>query len=198
MAVNVSTSTIVDQAVSELELDPMRAFGDDSDLAVDIDAKYQGAVKFCLEAEDWSFASTIADLPRATPGDPPAEDPSLIYLYKLPDHCVKLREVLDLGFSWRADARFLLADQAGKRKIRYTRWIHNEEQMPDSFIDFVALRLAIKLAPRWLQSRAKRGDLYTMMKDAQADAKSADRVVSSGRRWDGGEMVSDWVSEALR
>lgn len=198
MALNVAASIIVDQALVELELDPISSFGDDSDLARDVAGKYPAALKYCLEAEDWSFASVIADLPPATPDAPPAGDAALVYLYKLPSDCVRLRAVLDAGVTWRLDENFLRADAGDGLKIRYTRAVADEDAMPASFAEFVSLRLAIKLSPRWLQSRSKRADLHSLMKEAQADAKTADRTISSGRRWDGNDMGTDWVSEALR
>lgn len=198
MSVNLATSTIVDQAITELELDPISSFGDDSDLARDVRAKYPGALKFCFEAEDWSFASTIVGLPPAVPATPPADDPNLVALYTLPADCVRVREMLDRGVAWRQDAGFLRADQADGLKIRYTRLIENEDRLPESFADLVALRLAVKLAPRYLQTRTKRSDLFSLFERALIEAKSGDRINSSGRRWDGRDMVSDWASEAVR
>lgn len=197
MAVTLATSTIVTQAVRELERGDFSSFGDDSDLGRDLAETYPTALDFCLGAEDWTFARRLADLPPAVASLAPA-DPDLPYLYKLPADCVRLRDVYDDEISWRKDGDFLRATAETGLKIRYTVRIEVESSLPAAFRDWAALRLAIMLAPRWLQSRTKRKDLYDMGKAAFADAKTEDRIDGSGRRWDGEDGFSDWVSEATR
>lgn len=208
MPVSVATSEIVDQAVRAMELDPISSFGDDSDLAVDVAKAYPTALNFCFELEDWAFASVLCTLPPTVtppttpfgtpyPGVNAEPDPGLPYKYTLPGDCVRLREVYD-NVSWRLDGRFLRADQDGGVMVRYTARIEYEQKLSPSFINLVSLRLALMLAPKWLQTGAKRKDLFALYDRAIVDARSADRTVSSGRRWDGGEAQADWVSEALR
>jgi len=158
---------------------------------------YPTALDFCLTSEDWTFASRLADLPPATSATAPA-DPDLPYLYQLPADCVMLRDVYDDQIAWRRDGDFLRADAEAGIKIRYTARTETESKMPAPFREWVSLRLAIMLAPTWLQSRSKRRDLYDLAERALVDAKARDRVAGSGRRWDGDGEMSDWVSEALR
>lgn len=197
MAVNLATSTIVAQAVRELERGDFSSFGDSSQIAKDLAAAYPTALGFCLAAEDWTFASKIADLPLAVSATTPA-DPALPFLYQLPADCVLLRDVYNDDISWRRDGDFLRASIETGLKIRYTSKVDSEDKMPEAFRDWVSLRLAIMLAPTWLQSRTKRADLYNLSERALVDAKSHDRVASSGRRWDGDGGFSDWASEATR
>lgn len=197
MTIPLSTSTIAQQAVRELEQGNFSSFADDSDLARDLASAYPTALDNCLSSEDWTFASRLADLPPAASASAVA-DPDLPYLYMLPADCVRLRDVFDDEISWRQDGDFLRATAETGLKIRYTIRTDNESKLPAPFRDWVSLRLAIMLAPIWLQSNTKRANLYALAKDALTDAKAHDRVASSGRRWDSDDGFSDWVSEALR
>jgi len=200
MAVNLATSTIVRQAVIELERSDLSGFGENSEFGQAIAAAYPQALEFCLEREDWSFASRLASLPPASADEAPA-DPDLPTLFKIPAGCVRLREIITPGAGhvlWRLDGDFLRTDATASIMIRYTAKTDREDALPVSFRDAVALRLAVLLSPRWLQTRTKRVDLVNMADRALSDAKTNDRVVSSGRQWDGGTAGADWASEAVR
>lgn len=200
MALVLATSTIVAQAVRELEQSPVSSFGDDHRFPQALADAYPTALDACLEDHDWSFARVLADLPAADPDPAPAADPDLPYLYQLPSDCVKLRHVyLDLSTStWRRDGDFLRSDQATSLKIRYTRRDEQESLLPATFREAVSLRLAVMLAPEWLTTRTKRADLYNMADRALTVAKKADRVDGTPRRWDGDGDTVDWISEAQK
>lgn len=199
MALVLATSTIVAQAVRELEQAPISSFADSHRFPQSLAAAYPTALEVCLEEHDWSFARVLSDLPQASaPGI--AADPDLPYLYQLPSDCVKLRHVYLAPGSgvWRKDGDYLRSDQAAPLKIRYTSRTDQEAKLPASFREAVALRLALALSPQWLTTRTKRADLYNMADNAMLRARTADRIDGTPRRWDGGDAATDWTSEAMR
>lgn len=199
MAVNLATSDIVAQAVLELEAAPISSFAEDHEFPRNLAKHYPRALDTCLTASNWSFARVLAALPQATAPSGAAEDPDLPYLFKVPSDCVKLRDVDGDTIAWRRDEGFIRASAPASLNIRYTRRITDETKLPATFREWVALELAIRLAPKHLQTRTKRADLKTMALDARRIALEEDRNMASGVRWDGDDdAASDWVELATR
>lgn len=198
MPTPVATSTIVAQAFRLMELSPVSSFGDDSEQAAAAAEQYPVALDICLEACDWSFASTLADLPAlAALPDGVAADARLPHTFRLPGDCVTLREMVDPSAHWRRDDDLIRADRGQTLTIRYTRRIVNENAASASFRTAVAYQLASLLAPRWVgkaslqQGLADGAQLY--LKRAMSD----DRQAASSERYDGRPEQPDWLSEAM-
>lgn len=199
MAVNLATSDIVAQAVIELEQAPISSFAEDHEFPRSLAKHYPRVLDACLATSNWSFARELKSLPPATAPSGTVEDPDLPYLFKLPSDCVKLRRVLGENIKWRLDEAFIRSSSETALTIRYTRRIETESKLPAPFREWVALELAVRLAPTHLQTRTKRADLANMAKEARALALKDDRNMSSGDRWDGDEdAADDWVELAVR
>ncbi len=195
----ISASTIVAQAWRFMELSPISSFDDDTEQARSAAEQYEDALKFCLERADWSFASTVAQLPRADLPDGVAADPDLPHFFMPPDGLVRLLEVGDDGTAWRLDQAGLRASDPAPLRIRYTRLVTDEARLPAAFKTAVALRLAIVLGPRWLTTQTKIASLKADFKAELGEAKKADsRSASPSRYDDAPDGYVDWANDATR
>jgi hypothetical protein len=193
----VATSTIVAQAWRFMELSPISSFGDDTEQARSAAEQYPNALRECLSRADWSFASTVANLPEATLPPTVAEDPELPYFYQVPGNLVRLIEVGDANTMWRRDRDGLRADVAGPLRVRYTAETTNEAILPAAFQTAVALRLASLLGPRWLGTATKLRELDRRFETEMAQAKKQDSRSASGVRYDNDLTDSgDWSQSA--
>ena len=193
-----AAASIVDQAVILMEKSPPSRFGDDSPEAQDAARHYPEALRSCLEACDWSFASRtvllnrIAALPEgmiATSDFP--------YLFALPDDHLVPRQVGDRSTRWQVEDIYLRADDAGPLHLRYTRVIDNERQVSARFRLAVAAELAVRLSPRWLGTATKVEGLIGQAEVSLRRAMAADKANASQVTWRGDEP-QDWVSGIAR
>lgn len=198
MPLPVATSTIASQAFRLMELRPISSFADDSDQARAAAEQYPIALKMCLEASDWEFASVSVNLPEAALPAGNAIDPKLPYSYMPPADCVIMREVGDKWTHWRVDRDLLRASDAGPLLVRYTGMITNEARLPATFQTAVAYRLAALLAPTWNGTASKATMLESGAGTALKSAMKNGTAQSSAERYDGREDQSDWVENALR
>ena len=197
MPVSIATSSIVAQAWRFMELSPISSFDDDTEQARSAGEQYEPALRYCLAKADWSFASTVANLPAATLPETAAEDPELPHFYQPPGGLIRLHEVGDRYTEWRLDLDGLRASDAAPLRIRYTALITNEARLPAAFQSAVALRLAIILGPRWLTTQGKIKGLKDDFAAELATAKKEDSRSASASRYDD-ELTSsgDWATEA--
>lgn len=196
MVTPIANDGIVAQAMRLMKLPAVSSLQDTSDEAQAALAQYPVALDYCLELVDWSFVSTLADLPEATAT---IEDPDKTYAFSLPSDCVKLREVHPIGMvSWRLDGRFLRTDEPAPLRIRYTRRETNESRLPSTFKTMISHQLAVDLGPGFGMSHAREDRLRKRLELIEAQAKRADRHTGSQTRYDGREDDSDWVAEAIR
>jgi hypothetical protein len=194
---NLATSGIVDQALRFAEVSAISSFGDDSAMARDVAASYATALAECLEAADWSFASTLSTLPAlAVLPDGAVADADLPWLFALPPGLVALREVGNGRTAWRRDDAGIRADEAGPLRVRYTRRIDAEATLPAAFRRAVAARLATLLAPRWGGATGKTQWLEDLVAASLKEAMRGDARQASSLRYDGGAEAGDWVAEA--
>lgn len=197
MTTPIAASTIAQQAFRLMEMAPISSFSDDSEQAAAASEQYLPALDMMLESYDWSFARAIAQLAPVAPVAPEIADPDLPTIYGLPADLLQLRHVYGGdGFAWRVDGRLLRAEQGTAVTIRYTRRVDNEKMLPRLFQLAVSHQLALLLAPRFVQSRAKFETLRASLDDAAFAARRADAHSASGARIDGRQPAHDWVSEA--
>jgi hypothetical protein len=194
----IATSDIAAEAFLLAELDPIASFADDSSQASDARQFYTRAMGLSLAQADWSFARALVELPKATMSGGEVADDDLPHAYKLPSDMIALRRVYPDGAQFRADEKYIFADQSPRLRIRYTRRIQNENLLPDHFKTVPAVQLAILLSPRWVASRVKREDLQRRLIDAIEVAKVADRGTASSARSDGRDAQGWWADEVTR
>lgn len=194
MSVAIANSTILAQAFRYLELSNVSSFADNTPQAQAAASEYPVTLRSCLEAADWGFASALIELPEAT-GLP--ADPDLPHNYVLPSDCLALRQVMPDGVAYRQDHDALRTDEPGPLTIRYTQLQEDEDRFPATFQRFVSLTLAVALAPKYVEVRAKREALAYELDQAKQRAERTDARTSSPRSWSG-SAGSDWASEATR
>lgn len=193
MSVAIATSTIVQQAFRQMALEPPSSLDDESEKGIAAQEAYDEALAVCLEVADWSFASAFAELSPVA--SPIATDPDLPYAFALPTGAQALRAVVAGAGRWRLDRQYLRADQPGPITIRYTERITNEQQMPATFRQAVALQLAVMLAPRWVEVQGRIARLEEQLQTALTMAARADARTASAMTWSGHDS-GDWASEA--
>ena len=194
MTIAIAASTIVQLAFEAMEMSPPASFGDDSDQAQSAALHYDTALAICIEAQDWSFASTLAELSPVSGATP--IDPDLPHAYALPADCRMLRDVGPAGTSWRSDAGLLRADHAVPILIRYSRNITDEALLPAAFRLAVALQLALLMAPRFVQVQGKVDRIEARLSQAMVTAARADARTASSAGWSQTAGDGDWASEA--
>lgn len=177
-----ATAAIASQAFRAMEMAPFSSFADDTPQAQDAAEQYLIARRMCLEACDWSFASTVADLPLKIDG---VGDRDLPFVYALPGNCVRLIHPVDTYVRWRVDGRLLRADAKGPLTVRYTADVEDETILPAVFQTAVALRLAALLSPRWVGSDTKTRALEDGAELHLKNAMRQDARSASAQRYDG-------------
>lgn len=177
-----------------MEAGPISSFADDTPQARAAAEQYPVAMAMCLEACDWSFASTYAALPALA--EQAVIDPDLPHAFALPGDCLLIREIIDPAIRYRRDRDALRADAAGPLRLRYTAMIENEAALPATFRTAVAYRLASIIAPQWLTVDTKLARLEARADAALRQAMAADRQQASWSRYDGRPEQVDWTSEA--
>ena len=199
MALTSSTSSIVAQAFTYLQMGRPTSFDDDDAQAIDANRAYPEAIRICLEACDWSFASAVVHPPLMSELPPGMiADDDLPFAFTVPGDCITLQEVGDAFTQWRLDRKVLRADQDAPLRLRYTQMLDSEQFMPATFRDAVALRMACLLAARWLTTESKIQDLEARADQTLKEAMRRDGRTASAARADDLSAASDWVSEALR
>jgi hypothetical protein len=191
-----ATSTIVAQAWRFMELSPISSFGDDTEQAQSAAEQYPIALRECLARADWSFASTLANLPAATRPQTVADDPELPYFFQAPGNLVRLIEVGTATTRWRLDRDGLRASDPAPLRIRYTEEITNEAILPATFQTAVAYRLAMLLGPRWLGTVSKLQGLDRAFELQIGRAKKEDARSASAERYDDIADAGDWSQHA--
>lgn len=199
MPVSVETTRIAQLACLTLERSPPASLEDDTDLARDLLAFYPDARDRCLEAGDWSFASTLVYLPEVSDlPDGYAADSDLPYLYAVPPDARRLLEVGTGLHRWRRDGVGIRADAPAPLRLRYTAAEPAESQWPAEFRTAVAMALAVLLAPRWLQTASKADNIERRAAQALKQAMRNHAADASQARYDGLTDAGDWVQEARR
>ena len=195
-----ATSTIVSQAFRMMELTPPSSLDDDSEKSASAKEQYDIALNMCLEAADWSFASTLAHLPAAVLPTTAAADAELPHVYTLPGDLVRLHEVGDGTTNWRVDAigetSAIRANQEAPLRVRYTAKVTNEARLPATFQTAVAAQLALLLAPRWQPTTSKIGLISDQHQQLMREAMRRDARMASQARYDGLNDQGDWIAEA--
>ena len=192
MALNYATSTIVSDAFRQMELDPISAFGEDTEQASAAAEQYPEAINQCLERLDWSFASKFVQLSEAS--NLPSDD-NLPYAYVRPGDMLRLIEVQPSSVQFRLDQDALRADHAAPLTIRYMMKITDEAKLPALFKRAVALRLAANMAMRWTSSTRTKY-LANEFEVAIREAMRADRNSASMQSYNGGSFAAMWADEA--
>lgn len=194
----IATATIAAQAFRAMEMAPFSSFGDDTPIAQDVATQYPVALRMCLEASDWSFASRIAWLPAMI--QPLASlDADLPYTYALPGDCVRMLHPVDQWVRWRIDGMTIRADERPPLAVRYTALPQNEAQLPAWFQMAVAYRLAALLSSLWVGSDTKTQALENRAEIALKTAARNDARSASPTRYDGEDYgIRDWHDWAIR
>jgi hypothetical protein len=195
---NIATSNIVALAFGELRVERPAGFSDGTRLGQETAVFYAQARDEVLEQTDWPWASWQADLPAvvAGSGGRPTFDPALPYLFAIPPNCLALRAVGDSFTRWQVEGVWLRSNAPAPLRVRYTRRIENEEQIPASARSVMALRLARLLLPSWgdTEDRRRVDDAFEA---ALATARRAAARTASVQTWTG-QIPSDIIGEAIQ
>lgn len=199
MPLSIATSTIVAQAFAELGRPYPASLSEDTDEGQDAARAYAQARDEAIQMTDWSWCAVRVDLPSVTAGlgGVPVADPDLAYLYALPTDCLALRHVAGTAPRWIVEGVWLRSDAPAPLRIRYSRRIENEEQIPPAAKTVIALRMAQLMLPRW-GSKDDRRRIDEAFEIALALARRADARTASVQSWLPGGLPPDIVAEAIQ
>lgn len=203
MTTDLANNSVVDQAFRIMEVTPPANFEDGSPMAAAAKNQFAAARDIALESYDWSFARKVALLPPVADEDLQAADPDLPYVFALPGDCLALRHVYTGGtaYPWRRDGMHLRTAAQGNLRIRYTRRVERQADMPRTFQLVMSYQLAMLLAPKFVTTRAKRIDIQSELSQALDAARRVDAHTASQHRLTpriGGAAGGNWVDEALQ
>lgn len=197
MPVAPEIANIANMACLALKVAAPSSIEDDSDLAQDLRLNFPDARDRCLEAADWSFATSYRSLALLT--EFPTEylaDPDLPYTYAFPSGARKILQVGDGLCKWRRDADGIRAELPPPLAVRVTVTSPQETLWPAEFRNAVAMTLAAMLAPKWMSAAS---DIDALERRAERSMKQAMRnhgPDASLMRYDGQPDEGDWLSEA--
>jgi hypothetical protein len=194
MPVDRNTSNLAKIAFRALELRRPVTYQTTDEAVLALEDHYAHAITATLEAADWGFASRIAVLEVET--GVTEIDPRLPNAFLLPSDCGVIREVVTEGVAWRRDWTWLRADTADDITIRYTLETTTEAVMPAQFLEAAALRLAILMAPSFLEVQSKAARIQDAFDAAIRRATRTDAQTASASSYGLGLGSSDWSGEA--
>jgi hypothetical protein len=198
MPLNLSTSNIVALAFNDLRLARVAGLSEDTDLGADVALAYRQARDEVGTLTDWSWSSWQADLPAVAPAvdGAPVADATLPMLFHVPPDSLALRAVGDATTRWQLEGVWLRADAPAPLRVRYSRRIENEEQIPAPAKAVIALRIAQMLLPRWgnTEDRRRVDDAFEV---ALTLARRTDARAASVQSWLPNPR-GDIIAEALR
>lgn len=197
----VATSSIAQQAFTELKLRAISSYADDSPEAMDAARRIIEARDMVLEAYDWSFARRLVTPPQQPDVTPPV-DPDLPHVFTLPASTLALRHVFDASMHpltrWRREGFDLRTAETGIRVLMTARETR-EDIIPATVRHVMALQLALLLAPTYAATRAKRADIADAMRQAMDRARQNDSVSAAHHRLDGLDVRTgdDWAARVV-
>jgi hypothetical protein len=192
-----SKLALFNEALRHLGERKLAALTDNNEPRRVLDDIYDAAIiKRCLEAGQWEFAKRSAAL---------SYNPSVVptfglrYAFDKPTDYVRLCAISDNAYfeptlqAYREEGGFWLADV----ETLYLSYVSNDVQYgadlslwPESFVELVAITMALKAAPRLTHSEAKLERLEKAHKKARAQAASIDAMNSANPTLPPGNWVS--------
>lgn len=174
----VSISTIALAMIGE---DAIRDFDENNKRARMCDVFFEPSRDYLLSKFDWPFARKFVRLNLL---DIPDEE--LIYgsyAFQLPSDCKTPRDIYPPGSrdNWEilGDRLFCEKEEIG---LYYTARIDNPDKFSDTFVHFLALYMALKLAPAITQDKALVKTLMDQIKVAQLEAWESDANIGNDYR----------------
>ena len=202
-SLDLATSTIIGQAMRFMRLAPVARHDPEAEVLAALHDAYHQSLMECLEASDWSFASTLAVLPSAQLTLDQASDDDLPHIYHLPGDLLTIRRVGTEATRWRCDAGVMRANQPAPLIIRYTARIAVEAALPSTFKAAVALQIASLLGARWAGATIAADDIalqavMTLKQAMREDSRHAALEPAQAGSDLGYGGSDDWAHEATR
>lgn len=159
-----SPADIANLALQELGLAPVitAVFPPDStSQARAMNHAYKQALKSSLQDHDWKFAGHYVSL-TADPTAPISADWAT--RYTLPSDHVQPRKV-ETTAEWEWVGEYIYTNHTGALLFKYTRLIEDENLFSAHFIDYFALKLALRTVSQLTQSGTKQDRLRRRLID---------------------------------
>ncbi len=205
--VDLATSAIIGQALRFMRQAPIARIDPSAEILPALSDAYARSMDHCLEASDWSFASTFAVLASAALPEGAVGDDTMPHAFHLPGDLIAIRRVGSPATRWRSDAAMLLADTPAPLTIRYTARVTTEAALPATYQTAIALMIASQLGARWAGATIAADDLaqkamMTLKQAMREDSRMASpaRALATNDLGYGHEADSasqDWAHEAM-
>lgn len=182
----VSDVSIANAALMKLGAARITSFGQGSEEARAVAARYESVRDSELRKRKWSFS--LARIELAALADAPAF--GFAYAYQLPEDCIRVLSVgdfspgLDLAEirgtldteDYRIEGRTVLTDQAAPLRLRYVKRVTDPAQFDSAFTEAFAARLAVELCEALTQSGSKKEAAWADYRIALREAIQANAI----------------------
>lgn len=160
-------------ALGMLGAKSIRSFDENNKSARLCDRFYESTKLLLLSKFDWPFARKYAKLqPLADQSTPPGQ-----YAFQLPNDCKAPRDIHPMGSStpWQVYGKTLVTPLSSESVwLYYTTNVTDTNMFTDNFIELLALKLAVMLAPPITQDKELTGVLARQYSVMELEAFSSD------------------------
>lgn len=183
---SVSKVDICNSALGLLGADRIRSVDEDNKRARMCDRFYESAKAYLLARFDWPFAKKLKKLqPLAVDEDDQIEGR---YEYALPSDCITPRDLYPPGGRnwWEIMGKTLICrvspDSDTEVILMYTGRVEDVTYFTDTFVNLLALSIAVRIAPSITQDEALAKSLYGQYQTELRDAWESDANVGNDYR----------------
>ena len=183
----VSKIGICNIALAMLGADSIRAFDENNKRSRLCDVFFESTRDYLLSKFDWPFARKLVELMPLDPVAMKITVPSGQYAYQLPADCKTPRDILPRGSrtSWAVYGQMVYCNIVPSSEaviLRYTMQATDSSIYTNTFVNLLALGLAVKLCPAITQDKKLTTALMDQFNVEQANAWESDANVGEDYR----------------
>jgi len=184
----VSKIGICNIALAMLGADPIRSFDENNKRARMADVFYDSTRDYLLSKFDWPFARKLLALQPIDAETMGVTVPAGFFLYQLPADCRTPRDVLPSGSrtQWAIMSNMLYCridpDSEVEVILKYTKQAADTAIYSDTFINLLALGIAVKMCPAITQDKQLTATLMDQFNVEQANAWESDANIGEEYR----------------
>lgn len=187
---SVSKIGICNIALAMLGAESIRSFDENNKRARMSDVFFDSTRDYLLTKFDWPFARKLAELQPLDADTMGVTVPLGYYLYQLPYDCKTPRDVLPSGSrnEWSIMSNMLYCRRPPEELdecpliLKYTRVVSDTTVYSDTFVNLLALGIAVKMSPAITQDKPLTAALMDQFNVEQLNAWESDANIGSEYR----------------
>ncbi len=178
----VSKIDICNLALAMLGAEAIRDFSEPTKRAHMSEIFYDYARDYLLSKFDWPFARSLNKLNPIAPAV--LEVPNGQFAFSLPADCITPRDMYPQGSStwWEVIGDLLYCKQETDVYLYFTKRITDSTKFSYTFVNLMALAMAVRMGPAITQDKKLTGTLYQQFVNEQRDAWESDANVGNTYR----------------